>query len=68
VPSKLITKLRTLGHETAYREQVRDLAVWCQDRNLSLIISKRKQLIVDYRIWRVEQGPIHIDEDVVEQG
>ena len=28
---------------------VRDLAVWCQDNNLSLNVSKTKELIVDYR-------------------
>jgi hypothetical protein len=31
--------------ETAYREEVRD----CQDNNLSLKVSKTKELIVDYR-------------------
>jgi hypothetical protein len=35
--------------ETAYREEVRYLAVWCQDNNLSLNVSKTKEKIVDYR-------------------
>jgi hypothetical protein len=35
--------------EMAYREEVRELAVWCQDNNLSLNVSKTKELIVDYR-------------------
>ena len=35
-------------NETAYRE-VSDLAVWCQDNNLSLNISKTMELMVDYR-------------------
>ena len=39
----------TDDYETAYREEVCDLAVWCQDNNLSLNISKIKELIVDYR-------------------
>jgi hypothetical protein len=44
--------------ETAYREEDRDLAVWCQDNNLSINVSKTKELIVDYRKRRVEQaGP-----------
>ena len=47
--------------ETAYREEVRPLAVWCQDNNLSLNVSKTKELIVDYRKWRAEHAPIHID-------
>ncbi|XP_064807968.1 uncharacterized protein LOC135524397 [Oncorhynchus masou masou] len=35
--------------EAAYREEVRDLAVWCQDNSLSLNVNKTKELIVDYR-------------------
>ena len=35
--------------ETAYREEVRDLAVKCQDNNLSLNVIKTKMMIVDYR-------------------
>ena len=41
--------LITNNDETAYREEVRDLAVWCQDDNLSHNVSKTKELIVDYR-------------------
>ena len=46
---------------------VRDLAVWCQDNNLSLNVSKTKEIIVDYRKRRAEHAPIHIDEAVVER-
>jgi hypothetical protein len=35
--------------------------VWCQDNNLSLNVSKTKQLIVDYRKGRAEHAPIHIN-------
>jgi hypothetical protein len=52
--------------ERAYRE-VRDLAVWCQDNNLSLTVSKTKEMIVDYRKRRAEQAPINIDGTVVER-
>ena len=41
--------LITDNDETAYREEVRELAVWCQDNNISLNVSKSKELIVDYR-------------------
>ena len=41
--------LITDNDETDYREEVRDLAVWCQDNNLSLNVSQTKDLIVDYR-------------------
>ena len=50
------------------REVVSDLAVWCQDNNLSLNVSKTKELIVDYRRMRGEHTPIHIDRAVVELG
>jgi hypothetical protein len=51
----------------ANREKVRELAVWCQDNNnLSLNVSKIKELIVDYRKRRAEQAPINIDRIVVE--
>jgi hypothetical protein len=42
--------------ETANREEVRDQAVWCQDNNLSLNVSKTKELIVDYRKRRAEHS------------
>ena len=43
--------------ETAYREEVRDLAMWCQDKNLSLNVIKTKEMIVDYRKKRTEHAP-----------
>ena len=33
--------LITDDDETAYRKKVRDLAVWCQDNNLSLNVARR---------------------------
>jgi hypothetical protein len=41
--------LITGDDESAYREEVSDLAVWCWSNNLSLNISKTKELIMDYR-------------------
>jgi hypothetical protein len=55
--------LITDNDETAYKEKVRDLAVWCQDNNLSLI----NKLIVDYRKRRAEHAPIHNSGAVVER-
>jgi hypothetical protein len=52
---------------TAYREEVRDLAGWCQNNNLSLNVTKTKEMIVDYRKMRTEHTPILIDGAVVEQ-
>ena len=59
--------LITNDDETAYREEVRDLAGWCQDNNLSLNVGKTTELIVDYRKRRAEHAPIHIDGAVVER-
>jgi hypothetical protein len=41
--------LITSDDETAYREEVSDLALCCQNNNLSLNVGKTKELIVDYR-------------------
>jgi hypothetical protein len=62
-----VVGLITDNDETAYREVVRKLAVWCQDNNLSLNVSKTKELIVDYKKRRAEQAPINIDRAVVER-
>jgi gmma-aminobutyric acid receptor subunit gamma/cGMP-dependent protein kinase 2 len=50
-----VVGLITNNNETAYREEVRDLTVWCQDNNLSLNVIKTKEMIVDYRIKNI--GP-----------
>jgi hypothetical protein len=62
-----VVGLITDNDETACREEVRDLAVWCQDNNLYLNVSKTKELIVDYRKRRAEQAPININGAVVER-
>jgi EAL domain-containing protein (putative c-di-GMP-specific phosphodiesterase class I) len=45
--------------DTAFREDVRDLAVWCQNNNLSLNVSTTKELIVDYRKQSARHASIH---------
>jgi hypothetical protein len=62
-----VVGLITDNDETACREEVRDLAMWCQDNNLSLNVIKTKEIIVYYRKRRFEHSPIHIDWAVVEQ-
>ncbi|CDQ71546.1 unnamed protein product [Oncorhynchus mykiss] len=56
-----VVGLITDNDKTAYREEVRDLAVWRQDNNLSLNVIKTKEMIVDYRKKRTEHAPILID-------
>ena len=51
------TTLITDNNETAYREEVRDMALSCQGNNLSLNVSKTKEMIVDYRKRRTEHAP-----------
>ena len=59
--------LITDDDDTAYREEVRDLAVWCQDNNLSLNVSKIMELIEICRKRRAEHAPIHIEGALVER-
>ena len=44
-----VVGLITNNDETAYKEDFRDLAVWCQYNILSINVSKTKELIADYR-------------------
>ena len=53
-----VVGLITDNDKTGYREKVRDLAVWCQDNNLSLNVIKTNKMIVDYRKKRTEHIPI----------
>ena len=57
----------TNKEETAYREEVKALGVWCQENNLSLKVNKTKDLIVDFRKQQREHPPIHIDVTGVEK-
>src|SRR4029434_2875220 len=53
--------------ETAYRDEVRGLAAWCQDNNLSLNVGKTKEMIVDFReLPRGGHEPIHIEGAAVD--
>ena len=62
-----VVGLITDNNETAYREEVRDLVVWCQNNSLSLNVIKTKEMIVDYRKRGTKYVPILINGAVVEQ-
>ena len=64
----IVVGLITYNDVTAYREEFRELAMWCQDNNLSLNLNNTKEMIVDYRTRKTEHAPILIDGAVVEQG
>jgi hypothetical protein len=43
-----VVGLITNNDETDYWEEFRDLAVWCQDNNLSLNVNKTKEMSMDF--------------------
>ena len=53
--------------ETAYREEVNTLALWCRDNNLALNTGKTKELIVDFRRPEREHTPLYIEGVEVER-
>ena len=61
-----VVGLITNNDESAYREEVGELALLFQDYNLSFNISITKVLIVDFRKQRSEHAPIHINGTAVE--
>jgi hypothetical protein len=56
-----VVGLITNNDETAYREEVRTLRVWCQENNLSLNVNKTKEIIVDFRKQQREHPPTYIE-------
>ena len=62
-----VVGLITDNDETAYRVEVRDLAMLCPNNNLSLNVTNTKEMIVDYRKRRTKHAPILIDAALVEQ-
>ncbi|KAI4890340.1 hypothetical protein NFI96_001136 [Prochilodus magdalenae] len=62
-----ILGLITDGDETAYRDEVSALSEWCYHNNLSLNISRTKEMIVDYRkLQRGGHAPLYINRAEVE--
>ena len=45
----MVIGLISNNDESAYREEVQDLIVWCTNNNLVLNTKNTKELIVDYR-------------------
>ncbi len=57
----------TRGDETANREKVQQLAVWCLAKNVLQNTTKTKEVIIDFRRIRVDHAPLHINGDYVER-
>ena len=53
---------------TAYREEMRALAEWCQANNLSLNVNKMKELIVGFRKQQRQHASVHIEGDSSGEG
>ncbi|KAL0191921.1 hypothetical protein M9458_010217, partial [Cirrhinus mrigala] len=53
--------------ETPYREEVALLVEWCGASNLSLNVSKTKEVVMDFRRNSVDHPPLTIDSSAVEK-
>ncbi|KAL0160894.1 hypothetical protein M9458_044619, partial [Cirrhinus mrigala] len=53
--------------ETHYREEVAQLAEWCGVNNLSLNVSKTKEIVMDFRRNSVDHTPLTIHNSAVER-
>lgn len=61
-----VIRLIAGGDETAYRDKVQKITSWSSVNNLTLNISKMKELIIDIRKHKVDLFPLKINEDCVE--
>ena len=60
------TAMMGLGDETAYRQEVSGLELWCRENNLILNAKMMKELIVDFRRKGPTPPPLYIDNAAVE--
>ena len=49
--------------ETEYRKEIENLVNWCDDNNLSLHVSKTKEIIIDFGKHSGGHAPIYISGD-----
>ena len=61
-----MTGLISGNDETAYRGVVSSITEWCDQNNLSLNISKTKEIVVDSCKNKVELQPLFINDQAVE--
>ncbi len=55
------------GEESAYRDEVEQLSVWCSKNNLILNTTKTKELIIDFKRKKTDIQPLFISGDCVER-
>ncbi|KAL0202443.1 hypothetical protein M9458_000461, partial [Cirrhinus mrigala] len=53
--------------ETNYREEMAQLAEWCGTNNLSLNVSKTKEVVMDFRRNSVDHPPLTTNSSAVER-
>ncbi|KAK3561725.1 hypothetical protein QTP86_012698 [Hemibagrus guttatus] len=63
----IVAGLISGGDESAYRDEVERLTVWCRENNLLLNTSKTKELVIDYRRKKTDILPLIISGDCVER-
>jgi hypothetical protein len=50
--------------QSAYRDEVEQLSVWCTENNLILNTTKTKELIIDFRRKKTDIQPLFISGGV----
>uniref|UniRef100_A0A669BQX1 Reverse transcriptase domain-containing protein n=1 Tax=Oreochromis niloticus TaxID=8128 RepID=A0A669BQX1_ORENI len=61
-----VVGLISKNDESAYREEVQRLTIWCKDNNLSLNVDKTKEMVADFRRTRDDHSPLSINGSSVE--
>ena len=59
--------LITNGDESKYREEINRFVTWCDTYNLTLNVSKTKEMVIDFRRSRNSLEPLRIKTETVEQ-
>ncbi|KAL0155955.1 hypothetical protein M9458_050218, partial [Cirrhinus mrigala] len=62
-----VVGLISSNDETHYREEVAQLVEWCGANNLSLNVSKTKEVVMDFRRNSADHPPLTIDSSAVER-
>eukprot|EP00061_Rhincodon_typus_P010304 g34495.t1 len=53
--------------EIKYRREIEGLVIWCSENNLSVNVSKTKELIIDFRKKGGEHAPTYVNRTEVER-
>lgn len=62
----IVIGLISNNDEAAYRDEVANLSVWCNNNNLSLNVAKTKELIIDFRKSNSTHLPVCVNNAAVE--